>query len=315
MAIDAHANFGVSSVAVAPSPATTGTSLTVATGEGTRFPAAPFNATVAPSGVLATPANAEIVRVTARSGDVLTITRAQEGSVARAVVVGDLCVASITAKALQDIETGYARLDASNTFTTNQGITAGSPIWVMEDTVSPANGKKFYLWNTAQQFRIAAFSDAGGLMATPIACVRTGDVEIGKDIYEKQRTTALGHLIDTPFNASDYFALSPMTFTVSSGQVFTNSYSLAGRCVNWNIVLSGGSLGGSASNTFSVRLPAGMVSARDIRTAGVYFYGTTGAVLQTKIGPSATQLDLQHLDGSNFALGTCYVYFQVQFWI
>src|SRR4029453_5654891 len=122
MAFDAHANFGVSRVGVAPSPATTGTSLTVATGEGTRFPAVPFNATLAPSGGLATPANAEIVRVTARSGDVLTITRAQEGSVARAVVVGDLCVASITAKALQDLETGAARTDVSNVFTATPQI-------------------------------------------------------------------------------------------------------------------------------------------------------------------------------------------------
>ena len=106
---DAHANFAVSTVATAPSPATSGTSVTVATGHGSRFPAVPFNATIAPAGTLPDPTNSEIVRVTARSGDVLTITRAQESSIARSVTVGDVIAATITAKTLTDIETSYAQ--------------------------------------------------------------------------------------------------------------------------------------------------------------------------------------------------------------
>jgi hypothetical protein len=105
MAFDAHKNFAISSVAVAPAPPLTGTSLTVTTGEGAVFPVVPFNATVCPAGVLPTSVNAEIVRVTARAGDVLTITRTQEGTNGRLIAVGDLIVASITAKALTDLET------------------------------------------------------------------------------------------------------------------------------------------------------------------------------------------------------------------
>jgi hypothetical protein len=104
MTVDAHANLAISTVAVAPSPATSGTSLTVATGHGTRFPAPPFNATVQAAGALADPTNAEIVRVTAIVGDVLTVVRAQEGTTARAIGVGDLLYAAITAKAFTDIE-------------------------------------------------------------------------------------------------------------------------------------------------------------------------------------------------------------------
>jgi hypothetical protein len=106
MAFDAHKNFAVSSVAVAPSPAASGTSLTVASGDGARFPAAPFNGTVCPAQALATPANAEIVRVTAIAGDVLTIVRAQEGTTARAIAIGDLIAATITAKTVTDLESG-----------------------------------------------------------------------------------------------------------------------------------------------------------------------------------------------------------------
>lgn len=105
---DAHANFAYSTVATAPSPATSGTSLVVAAGEGARFPTAPFNATIWPTGVIPLSTNAEIVRVTARATDTLTITRAQEGSSARTVVAGDQIAATWTVKALTDVETDVA---------------------------------------------------------------------------------------------------------------------------------------------------------------------------------------------------------------
>lgn len=106
MAFDAHKNFATSLVATAPSPATSGTSLVVTGGEGTRFPAVSFNATIGPANAEHTPANSEIVRVTAISTDTFTITRAQESTSARTVVVGDRIAATITKKTLEDIEAG-----------------------------------------------------------------------------------------------------------------------------------------------------------------------------------------------------------------
>ena len=104
MAYDAHANFAYSTVATAPSPASSGTSLVVQTGDGANFPAAPFNATVWPAGSQPTKANSEIVRVTAIATDTFTITRTQESSSARTIVTGDQIAATITAKTLTDIE-------------------------------------------------------------------------------------------------------------------------------------------------------------------------------------------------------------------
>lgn len=105
MAFDGHANLAASLVATAPSPATSGTSLVVTAASGTFFPAVPFNATIWPAGTAApTHANAEIVRVTNVTTDTLTVTRAQEGTSARTVVVGDQIAATITAKTLTDIE-------------------------------------------------------------------------------------------------------------------------------------------------------------------------------------------------------------------
>jgi hypothetical protein len=105
MAFDAHKNLAVSSVATPPAPPGTGLSLNVAAGDGARFPAPPFNATVWPATASPTPANAEILRVTAIAGDNLTIARMQEGTAARAIAVGDLIAATITAKTLTDLET------------------------------------------------------------------------------------------------------------------------------------------------------------------------------------------------------------------
>lgn len=101
---DAHKNFAYSTVATAPSPASSGTSLVVQTGDGAKFPTAPFNATVWPSGSQPLSSNAEIVRVTAIATDTLTLTRAQESTSARSIIVGDQIAATITAKTITDIE-------------------------------------------------------------------------------------------------------------------------------------------------------------------------------------------------------------------
>ena len=104
MAYDAHANFASSLVVAPPVPPASGTTLTVTSGQGALFPAVPFNAIVLPAGTIPTPSNAEIVRVTNIAGDVLTITRAQEGTAARTILIGDFISNAITAKDITDIE-------------------------------------------------------------------------------------------------------------------------------------------------------------------------------------------------------------------
>lgn len=120
MAYDAHTpNFAYSTVLTAPSPASSGTSLVVQSGDGTKFPAASFNATIWPAGQQPTTANAEIVRVTAKSTDTFTITRTQESTSARTVVIGDQIAATQTAKIFTDIEAAAP----------NGAWTAYTPTW------------------------------------------------------------------------------------------------------------------------------------------------------------------------------------------
>lgn len=120
---DATSNLAITTVATAPSPATSGTSLVVASGKGSIFPAADgaganeFNATVWPSGETPNSTNAEIVRVTEVATDTLTITRAQESTSAISIGVGYNIAATITAKVIDDI------LDQLN-YTNSWGVDA-----------------------------------------------------------------------------------------------------------------------------------------------------------------------------------------------
>jgi hypothetical protein len=101
---DDHKNFAYSTIVTAPSPAASGTSLTVVMEQARLFPDVPFNATVWPTGVQPISTNAEIIRVTDRTDNVFTIERAQEGSSARTILVGDQIAATITSKSLSDAQ-------------------------------------------------------------------------------------------------------------------------------------------------------------------------------------------------------------------
>ena len=117
---DAHKNFAYSTVATAPSPATTGTSLVFAAGGGALMPAPPFNMTVWPVSAQPLASNAEIIRVTDIATDTATIVREQEGTTARTIVVGDQIAATITQKTLNDVE-GKRLISENSVIKSNYG--------------------------------------------------------------------------------------------------------------------------------------------------------------------------------------------------
>lgn len=173
MSFDAHKNFAESKVAAAPSPATSGTSLTVATGEGTKFPTPPFNATAWPDNTEATAANAEIVRVTNITGDVLTITRAQESTTAKSIAIGWRIAATITKKTLDDVEnatiglvsneTPGGTINGSNTaFTTANAFATGS-LRVYKNGIRLKGGGADYT-ETASGFSMVTAPSTGAVL-------------------------------------------------------------------------------------------------------------------------------------------------------
>lgn len=169
---DVAKNFAGSTVSVAPIPATSGTALTVATGEGVRFPAVPFSATVWPVNTIPTPETAEIVRVTAIAGDVLTIERAQESTTAREIIAGDLLAQTLTAAAWN----ATPQLDSTPTWTAahtwSQSLpanTAGAAQSLVNPAAATSGNQRFspatqwegFGWDTAagasRSFRVQSF--------------------------------------------------------------------------------------------------------------------------------------------------------------
>jgi hypothetical protein len=146
MSFDAHKNFAVSAVAMAPTPAVSGTSLVVQAGEGALFPAAPFNVTIWPTGQVASIVNAEIARVTVVSGDTLTIVRAQEGTNARIIVAGDLIANVVSAKTLTDVEAPRLIPISHDDITGPSTTTSATLVDIPNSTVTITNTVSAILW-------------------------------------------------------------------------------------------------------------------------------------------------------------------------
>ena len=77
---------------------TSATTLVLQSGYGAGMPSVPFFLTLTPAGQLSTLGNSEIVSVTARTGDSLTIVRAQKSTTARAFAVGDVVANAVYAE-------------------------------------------------------------------------------------------------------------------------------------------------------------------------------------------------------------------------
>ena len=125
-------DFATGTVLTAPTPATSGTTLTLQSGEGARMPAVPFYAVAHPDYQLPTLDNAEKILVTAKSTDTITFTRAQGSTTAKSIAVGwrisnavfadDLFTGSIVTA-----ETPGGSVNGSNTaFTVSTAFTSGS---------------------------------------------------------------------------------------------------------------------------------------------------------------------------------------------
>lgn len=101
---DAHPNFAYSTVAVAPSPATSGVTLTVQPGDGAEFSEFPFDVTIWPPNTMAIRTDSEIARITNQVGDVLTLVRHVDGGPARAIQLNDQIAVTSTRRVFERIE-------------------------------------------------------------------------------------------------------------------------------------------------------------------------------------------------------------------
>lgn len=96
---------------------TKATSLVLQSGYGASMPKVPFYLTLTPATQLSTQGNSEIVLVTGRTSDTLTITRAQKNTTAKSFAVGDIVAAGSYADdengvySTSEIDTGMVWID------------------------------------------------------------------------------------------------------------------------------------------------------------------------------------------------------------
>lgn len=163
MAYDAHSNFGYSTVATAPSPADSGTTMVFATGEGALMPTPPYNLTIYPTATDSLASNSEIVRVLAQTGDtVTTMTRAQEGTSARSILVGDQCANCTSKKVFTDIEAAADAAAAAAAAITKTSIGLGN-------VTNDAQTKAAIVPNTAPSAGQILVGNAGGTAFAPVS--------------------------------------------------------------------------------------------------------------------------------------------------
>jgi hypothetical protein len=142
----AKKNFTISTVATAPDPAASGTSLVVASGDGSLF-AENEPAVIFPDGEQPDSDNAEIVTITNISTDTLTITREQESTSARTVVVGDVIMQGITADDWNTLR-GLITENADG-FTISGGTTERDLILTGADITLTGSGTNTYTFPSA----------------------------------------------------------------------------------------------------------------------------------------------------------------------
>lgn len=100
--MDPLKNLSYGTIATPPAPALSGNTVTLNTGEGAYFNEG-TQATLFPENAMPLPTNAEIVRITDVTGDVLTLDRADEGSIAREVDAGWQIHSGITESYITDL--------------------------------------------------------------------------------------------------------------------------------------------------------------------------------------------------------------------
>jgi hypothetical protein len=119
-------NLALGYVSTAPSPATKGTSLVLGSGEGARFPQpstdGDFYVTAMPPGENPHVGNSEILKVTARSTDTLTIVREQGDTSAQTIEEGWIILQSIYKENILD-ENDMAS-DSATALVTQQSVKA-----------------------------------------------------------------------------------------------------------------------------------------------------------------------------------------------
>jgi hypothetical protein len=196
-----------------------------------------------------------------------------------------------------------------NTFTANQIIScAAAPVIVWTDQSQPANSRVMYWVNTSQEMILIAANDDYSTQTPNIHATRTGDVKVWRDLYEKQRSTPLGHWINVPFNAANFISATG-AWNVDS--VLINHYTLIGKTLIWSIIASGTLT--ASSSTLYIVIPIGQAAgAYDGATPVAYASDGTGEIYaRVMVDPGLFHVAIYKRPNGNFTNGTVAIHLSI----
>jgi hypothetical protein len=209
-----------------------------------------------------------------------------------------------------DALVGAAWTAQANTFTQDQRIERGTPILNFFDTEAPADARLFRIYTSAQQFVVDAAFDSGATAhSNPLTLTRGGDARVWGDLYEKNRTTPIGHWVQVPFHPNNFGA----NWTITADAVLSNEYTIIGRTVIWNLYIAwftGTSTIGAGQTSLMITNPLGGASSASMSP---FARCVNAGVSIDVFGEPGGNLTLYPKDGAPFTAGTLGLVGQVIF--
>jgi hypothetical protein len=165
------------------------------------------------------------------------------------------------------------------------------------DTVGPIDARLFDIAVANQELGVYAQNDTAATnFSIPLKLNRVGDAYVQRDLYEKQRTTPIGHWINVPNTPGNFSAMPSGTLTVST--YYNQAYTRVGKTMTYGFYLH--LVVGGTPSYLRIALPSGTVPAAYYGTA--FIYGATAGVLQ--VTPGSQFLNLyRDMFGLNWAAG------------
>jgi hypothetical protein len=106
-----------------------------------------------------------------------------------------------------------------------------------------------------------------------------------------------------PFNAANFAGVSPLTWTVASGDVSVNRYTLLGQTLIWSLYLTSSTLGGTAGGQLTISGPAGRsLSSQNVTRLSRCQNGGTYIEAEVFVYDT-THVGIRRVDLANFAVG------------
>ena len=137
----------------------------------------------------------------------------------------------------------------------------------------------------------------------------SGNASANAGYYERLRSVAMGEWQAVPYSAANFGAVSPMTWSVPSGNIFTNTFTIIGKTLLWHFYLSSSTIGGSPAASLLIKPPVPPAYKHMPARPVALINGTPQEFEITIYDP--TTLSIGRYDGTNVPVGTLVLHFQM----